>query len=108
MRAACWKSRLDKLIQGETLGNEDVEQIWYALWLIKAIVAIVSLCFFGAVAQICKRLLRRIPWDRAKRRSVKHLMVQSFGTLQPPRTFDASESKTVDLRGGEKKRRSNG
>jgi hypothetical protein len=87
------------------LGNEDVEQIWYALWLIKAIVAIVSVCFFGAVALICKRLLRRIPWDRVKRRSVKHTMVHSIGTLQPPRNFEASESKAVDLRGGKRKRR---
>ena len=87
------------------MGNEDVEQIWYALWLIKAIVAIVSVCFFGAVALICKRLLRRIPWDRVKRRSVKHTMVHSIGTLQPPRNFDASESKAVDLRGGKRKRR---
>jgi hypothetical protein len=82
-----------------------MEQIWYALWLIKAIVAIVSVCFFGAVALICKRLLRRIPWDRVKRRSVKHTMVHSIGTLQPPRNFDASESKAVDLRGGKRKRR---
>ena len=89
------------------MGNENVEEIWYALWLIKAIIAIVSLCFFGAVALICKRLLRRIPWDRVKRRSVKHTMVHSFGTLKPPRNFDASKSKTVDLRGGERKR-SNG
>jgi hypothetical protein len=89
------------------LGNENVEQIWYALWLIKAIVAIVSLCFFGAVALICKRLLRRIPWNRVKRRSVKHTMVRSLGTLKPARNFDASESKTVDLRGVERKR-SNG
>jgi hypothetical protein len=74
------------------LGNENVEQIWYALGLIKTIVAIVSLFFFGAVALICKRLLRRIPWDRVKRRSVKHTMVQSFGTLQPPRNIDVSES----------------
>ncbi|RSL19096.1 hypothetical protein EDE15_4724 [Edaphobacter aggregans] len=87
------------------MGNEDVEQIWYALWLIKAIVAIVSVCFFGAVALICKRLLRRIPWDRVKRRSVKHTMVHSIGTLQPPRNFEASESKAVDLRGGKRKRR---
>ena len=87
--------------------NENVEQIWYALWLIKAIVAIVSLCFFGIVALICKGILRRIPWDHIKRRSVKHTMVHSLGTLQPPRNFDASESKTADLRGGERKR-SNG
>ena len=87
------------------MGNEDVEQIWYALWLIKAIVAIVSVCFFGAVALICKPLLRRIPWDRVKRRSVKHTTVHSIGTLQPPRNFDASESKAVDLRGGKRKRR---
>jgi hypothetical protein len=86
------------------LRDENVEQIWYALWLIKALVAIGSLCLFGAVALICKRRLRRIPWNRVKRRSVKHTMVHSFGTLQPPRNIDASESKAVDLRGGERKR----
>ena len=84
--------------------DENVEQIWYALWLIKALVAIGSLCLFGAVALICKRLLRRIPWNRVKRRSVKHTVVHSFGTLQPPRNIDASESKAVDLRGGGRKR----
>jgi hypothetical protein len=82
------------------LRDENVVQIWYALWLIKALVAIGSLCLFGAVALICKRLLRRIPWNRVKRRSVKQTMVHSLGTLKPPRNFDASESKTVDLRGG--------
>jgi hypothetical protein len=98
LRAACWKSRLDRLVQGETLRDENVEQIWYALWLIKALIAIGSLCLFGAVALICNRLLRRIPWNRVNQRSVRHAMVHSFGTLQPPRNLEASESKAVDPR----------
>jgi len=89
------------------MGDESIEQFWYTLWLIKAIVAIVSLCFFGAFALICKRLLRRIPWNRIKRRSVKHTIVHSFVTPRSPRNFDASESKAVNLRSGEE-RRSNG
>jgi len=77
------------------LRDEHVEQIWYALWLIKALVAIGSLCLFGAVALICNRLLRRIPWNRVRRRSAKHTMVHSFGTLNPPRNLEASEPKAV-------------
>jgi hypothetical protein len=77
------------------LRDENVEQIWYTLWLIKALVAIGSLCLFGAVALICNRLLRRIPWNRVRRRSAKHTMVHSFGTLNPPRNLEASEPKAV-------------
>jgi uncharacterized membrane protein len=45
----------------------NVEQVWYGLWLIKAIV---SIFLFWVVALFCKRLMRRIPWDRDK--SVSH------------------------------------
>jgi hypothetical protein len=86
------------------MGEESIELFWWTFWLIKVIV---SLCFFGAVALTCKRLLRRIPWNRGKRCSVKHTVVHSFGTPRSPRSFDASESKAVNLRSGEE-RRSNG
>ena len=78
--------------------DENVEQIWYTLWLIKALVAIGSLYLFGAVALICNRLLRRIPWNRVRRRSANHTMVHSFGTLNPPRNLEASEPKAIDPR----------
>lgn len=80
----------------------NVYQLWYALWLIKGIVL---LSFLWAVALVCKRVLRRIPWNRVKRRSVKHKMVHSVGTLQPPRNFDAAESKAVDRSPNERKER---
>lgn len=79
-----------------------MEQLWYALWLIKGIVSLTFLC---AVALTWKRLLRRIPWHRIKQRSVKHKMVHLVGTLPPPRNFDASESKAVDHSPKERKER---
>jgi hypothetical protein len=84
--------------------GENIEELWYGFWLIKAVA---SLSFLFVVVLLCKRFLRCIPWNRVKRRSAKHSMVHSLGTLRPPRNFDASESKAVDLRGGERKR-SNG
>jgi hypothetical protein len=84
--------------------GENIEELWYGFWLIKAVV---SLSFLFVVVLLCKRFLRCVPWNRVKRRSAKHSMVHSLGTLRPPRNFDASESKAVDLRGGERKR-SNG
>ena len=51
----------------------DVEQLWYSLWLIKAVV---SVTLFWAVALLCKRVLRLVPWKRVR----KHKIVQSVGT----------------------------
>ena len=84
------------------MGDGNVEQVWHALELIKGIVA---LSFLWAVALICKRLLRCLPWNYFKRRSARHSMVHSLGTLQPPRNFDASESKAADPGPGDMKRR---
>lgn len=84
------------------MGDMNVEQLWYALWLIKGMV---SLSFLWGVALICKRLLRRIRWNRVERRSVKHTIVHLFGTLQSPWNFDASESKAVDRSLNERKER---
>ena len=82
--------------------GENIEELWYGFWLIKAVV---SLSFLFVVVLLCKRFLRCIPWNRVKRRSAKHPMVHSLGTLQPPRNFDASESKAADLDPGDMKRR---
>ena len=82
--------------------GENIEELWYGFWLIKAVV---SLSFLFVVVLLCKRLLRCIPWNRVKSRSAKHSMVHSLGILQPPRRFDASESKAAGLHPGEMKRR---
>jgi hypothetical protein len=82
--------------------GENIEELWYSLWLIKAVV---SLSFLFVVVLLCKRFLRCIPWNRVRRRSAKHSMVHSLGTLQPPRNFDASQSKAADLDPGDMKRR---
>jgi hypothetical protein len=82
--------------------GENIEELWYGFWLIKAVV---SLSFLFVVVLLCKRFLRCIPWNRVKRRSAKLSMVHSLGTLQPPRNFDASESKAADLDPGDMKRR---
>jgi hypothetical protein len=84
------------------MGGESIEELWYGFWLIKAIV---SLSVLWAVALLCKWVLRCIPWNRVKRRSDKHSMVHSLGTLRPPRNFDASESKAADLDPDDMKRR---
>jgi hypothetical protein len=82
--------------------GENIEELWYGFWLIKAAV---SLSFLFVVVLLCKRFLRCIPWDRVRRRSAKHSMVHSLGTLQPPRNSDASQSKAADLDPGDMKRR---
>src|ERR1700756_4307953 len=63
--------------------GENIEELWYGFWLIKAVA---SLSFLFVVVLLCKRFLRCIPWNRVKRRSAKHSMVHSLGTLRPPRT----------------------
>jgi hypothetical protein len=82
--------------------GENIEELWYGFWLIKAVA---SLSFLFVVVLLCKRFLRCIPWNRVKRRSAKHSMVHSLGTLRPPRNFDASESKAADLDPDDMKRR---
>jgi hypothetical protein len=76
------------------MGDDSVEQFWYIVWLIKAIVL---LSFFGAVTLICTSVVGLIRSKRAKRRSFKQSIVRSLGTLRSYRNFDASESKAVNL-----------
>jgi hypothetical protein len=77
------------------MGDESVEQSWYAFWLIKAIV---SLSFFGVVTLICIWVLQRVRSKRATRRTVTNSIVHLLGALRSFRNFD--------LRPGERKRRS--
>jgi hypothetical protein len=81
--------------------GENIEELWYGFWLIKAVV---SLCFLFVVVLLCKWFLRCIPWNR-ERRSAKHSTVHSLSILQPLRNFDASQSKAADLDPGDMKRR---
>jgi hypothetical protein len=84
------------------MGGDNVEQLWYGLCLIKAVLV---LFVVSVVVLLCKWFLCCIPWDRVRRRSAKHPMVHSLGTLQPPPNFDASESKAADLDPGNIKSR---
>jgi hypothetical protein len=77
------------------MGGDNVEQVWYGLCLIKAVV---TLFVVSVVVLLCKRFLECIPCNRVKRRSAKHPMVHSLGTVQPTR-------KAADLDPGDIKRR---
>lgn len=83
------------------MGNDNVELFWYVFCLIKAVILLFVLL---AVGLLCKWLLRRIPWKRAKRRPLKHAVVHSLGTLRPPWNFDASQSKAIDCSPCERKK----
>ena len=83
------------------MAGENIEELWYGFWLIKAIV---SLSVLLAVALLCKWVLRSIPWDRIKWRSTKHSMEHPLGTRQPPRNFNAWESRFVDRNPSERKK----
>ena len=58
------------------MGGENVEQLWYGLCLIETVV---TLFVVSVVVLLCKRFLRRIACNRAKRRSAKRPMVHSLG-----------------------------
>ncbi len=77
------------------MGGNNVEQLWCALCLVKAVVTSVVV---SVVVLLGKRFLRCIPCNRVRRRSTKHPMVHSLGTVQPPR-------KVADLDSGDTKRR---
>ena len=67
------------------MGGDNVEQLWYGLCLIQAVVIL----FVVSVAiLLCKWLLRSIPWNRALRRSTKHSMVYPLGTVQTSQKTD--------------------
>jgi hypothetical protein len=75
--------------------DEDIEQLWYGFCLIKTLI---TLFVLSGVVLLCKRFLRRIPWNRASRRSTKCPIVHSLGTAPPIR-------KAAELDPGDTKRR---
>ena len=77
------------------MGGDNVEQLWYGLCLIKAVV---TLFVIWVVVLLCMRFLRCILRNRAKRRSPIHPMVHPLGTVQPTR-------KAADLDPSDIKRR---
>ena len=77
------------------MGGDNVEQVWYGLCLIKAVV---TLFVVSVAVLLCKRFLHDIPCNRVKRRSAEHPMAHSLGTVQPTR-------KAADLDPGAMKRR---
>ena len=64
------------------MGDDNVQQVWYGLCLIKAVV---TLFVVSVVVLLCTRVLRYILCDRIKRRATQHPMVHSLGTVQPTR-----------------------
>jgi hypothetical protein len=82
--------------------GENIEMLWYGFCLIEAVVTVFVLYVAVLLGQ---RFLRCIPWNRVKRRSAKHPMVHSLGTVRPPRKSDVSKSKAADLDPGDLKRR---
>lgn len=74
------------------MGGENVEQVWYGLWLIKAVI---TLFVASAVVLLCKRFLRCIRCTRAKRRSAKPLIVHSLGTVQLSRKAPDLDSSNI-------------
>jgi hypothetical protein len=82
--------------------DKKVELLWCAFRLIEAVLLLFA---FAAVALLCKWLLRRISWKDVKRRPAEYAMVHPLGTLRPPRSFDAAQSKAIDRSPGEGKKR---
>ena len=77
------------------MGSGNVEQMWYGLCLIEAVV---TLFVVTVIVLLCKRFLCCILCNRVRRRLPKHPMVHPLGTLQP--TW-----KSADLDPAHKKRR---
>ena len=77
------------------MGSDNVEQLWYGLYLIEAVVTVFIV---SVVVLLCRRFLRSIPWNPLKRCAPKHPMVHPLGTVRPTR-------QTADLDPGDFKRR---
>jgi hypothetical protein len=77
------------------MGGDNVELLWCGFCLIKAVV---TLFVVSVVVLLCKRVFRCIHRNCGKRRSAKHSMAHSLGTVQPTQ-------KAADLDPGDIKRR---
>ncbi len=79
------------------MGGDNVEQLWYGLCLIEAVVAL----FVVSVAVLLfKRFLRCIPCNRVKRRSAKHTMAHSLSTVRPTRKAAGLDPGDIERRVG--------
>ena len=77
------------------MGGDNVEQVWFGLCMIKAIII---LFVVSLVVLLCWRSLRSILCKSVRRRPLEHPMVHPLGTVQPTR-------KLGDLDLGDRKRR---
>ncbi len=75
--------------------GDNVEQVWFGLCLIKAIV---TLFVISLVVLLCGRFLPSILCSRIRRRPPKHPMVHPLGTVPTARI-------PADLEPAERKRR---
>ena len=82
--------------------DENIEHLWHAFLLTRGMILLILL---SAVVLFSKWLLRRILWNRTKRRRAEHPIAHSLGTLPPPRNFDASQFKAIDRSPTERKKR---
>jgi hypothetical protein len=60
----------------------NIEELWYGVWLIKAVV---SLSFLFVAVPPSERFLRCIPWNWFKRHSSNHPIVVPLGPVHPSR-----------------------
>ena len=75
------------------MGGENVEQLWFSLCLIKAVII---LFVASVIVLLCKRFLRAIPRNRVQKRLAKQLMVHQLGRVQASRQaadLDSSDFK---------------
>ena len=79
--------------------GENVELLWYEFWFTKGMILLVLL---WAMTLFSKWLLRHIFGSRIERRSDKHAIMLSLGTLPPPRSLDASQFKAIERSPGER------
>ena len=75
--------------------GENMELLWYAFWFTKGMILLIPLC---AAALFSKWLLRHILRIRIERRSRKHAIALSLGTLPPPRATWRQGSRFVESR----------
>lgn len=84
------------------MGDEHVEQLWYAFCIVKGIVL---LSFLWVLGLICKGFLCLIRSMSARRRPVRPSVVHALGTLRAPRNFNAAGPNIADRSLGERKER---
>ncbi len=77
-------------------GN-NVEQLWYGLCLIEALV---TLFVVSVAVLLIKQFLRCIPCNHVKRCSAKHSMTHTLGTVRPTRKAAGLDPGDIERRVG--------